>query len=135
MLVNSVVTFILLISPVWTFQRQIILHFCGFRGDNVLTGGTVTCKFPSMLLRRVTTSNLGHYATPAFQSSLHTHHVNVQVMYKCALSPLACERRRISGCRDSLRGENLDSRKYVCVRRLLALKQGMVYCFLSFLLN
>ena len=32
---------------------------------------------------------------------------------------LACERRRISGCQDSIfGGENLDSRKYVCVRRL-----------------
>ena len=37
-------------------------------------------------------------------------------------SHLACERRRISGCRDSLRRKmNLDSRKYVCVRRLLAI--------------
>ena len=31
---------------------------------------------------------------------------------------IACERRRISGCRENSGEENLDSRKYVCVRKL-----------------
>ena len=45
---------------------------------------------------------------------------------------LACERRRISGCRFSPTGRRNDSRKYVCVRRLQFYK---THAFITVLRN
>ena len=56
-------------------------------------------------------------------SSLKYLGAELKSIFWLTVLDIACERRRISGCRDSLRrkimcGENLDSRKYVCIRRL-----------------